>query len=393
MKSTRIRKNNDFELLARQIETATDALRQDALVVINRSVTARAWLTGYYIVEYEQHGKDRAEYGEGLLSRLSMRLGTKDYSVHTLKKHREFYRVFPELASPIAAYLTERFGKGYSPIIQLPSAENPPVEIGYSLNIQSDSLLVEENEGADVRISPWALFSRLSYTHIGFLTPLKDPLMRTFYAFEAIRGTWSVRELKRQIESQYFQRCGWAKDPHKYSAQLRGKSEKMSACDFIKTESVLEFLGAKLPPNWEESDLEQSICDNLRDFILETGRGMCFEARQQKILIDDTYEKIDLVFYHRILKCHVLIELKPKKLRREDVVQLGMYMEYYRKRVMAPDDNPPIGLLMCTEVGKETVEYMAPYIDERLFISKYQLELPSKEKVTAFLKQENEGRG
>ena len=157
MKSGRFPKNNDFELLARQIETATDVLRQDALVVINRSVTARAWLTGYYIVEYEQHGKDRAEYGEKLLSRLSTRLGTKDYSVHTLKKHREFYRVFPELASSIAAYLAERFGKGYSPIIQLPVTENPPVEIGYSPNIQSDRLFLEENDGADVRISPRAL--------------------------------------------------------------------------------------------------------------------------------------------------------------------------------------------------------------------------------------------
>lgn len=399
MKSSRILKNNDFELLARQIETATDALRQDALVVINRSVTARAWLTGYYIVEYEQHGKDRAEYGEKLLVRLAERLGT-GFTADSLKKNRWLYATFPGLAMPVLTYLQDRFGKGESSIPQLPGLPekckslicNSPNKIGESPIPQSlDSLLVEHPDGS-VTISPNALFNRTSYTHILQLLPLKDDLMRTFYAFEAIRGTWSVRELKRQIESQYFQRCGWAKDPHKYSAQLRGKSEKMSACDFIKTESVLEFLGAKLPPNWEESDLEQSICDNLRDFILETGRGMCFEARQQKILIDDTYEKIDLVFYHRILKCHVLIELKPKKLRREDVVQLGMYMEYYRKNIMAPDDNPPVGLLMCTEVGKETVEYMAPYIDERLFISKYQLELPSKEKVTAFLKQENEGR-
>ena len=223
------------------------------------------------------------------------------------------------------------------------------------------------------------------------LLPLNDELQRTFYAFEAIRGTWSVRELKRQIESMYYQRCGWAKDPHKYSMRIRSKGEKLNASDFIKTENVLEFLGAKLPPRWEESDLEQSIYDNLRDFILEAGRGFCFEARQQKILIDDVYERIDLVFYHRILKCHVLVELKAKKFNRADAVQLGMYMEYYRKRVMEDGDNPPIGLLLCTEVGKEAAEYIAPYIDERLFISKYQLQLTGKEAFTEFLKKENEG--
>lgn len=120
-------------------------------------------------------------------------------------------------------------------------------------------------------------------------------------------------------------------------------------------------------------------------------RGFCFEARQKKILIDDAYERIDLVFYHRILKCHVLIELKPKKFNRADAVQLGVYMEYYRKRVMTEGDNPPIGILMCTEVGKEIAEYIAPFIDERLFLSKYMLQLPSKETLTGFLRKENEG--
>jgi predicted nuclease of restriction endonuclease-like (RecB) superfamily len=223
------------------------------------------------------------------------------------------------------------------------------------------------------------------------LLSLPLDLMRTFYAFEAIRGTWSVTELKRQIESQYYQRCGWSRDPHKYAAMVQGKADRLNADDFIKTNNVLEFLGAKLPEGWEEDDLEQGICDNLKEFILEMGAGFCFEARQKKILIDDAYERIDLVFYHRILKCHVLIELKPKKFNRADAVQLGVYMEYYRKRVMTEGDNPPIGILMCTEVGKEIAEYIAPFIDERLFLSKYMLQLPSKETLTGFLRKENEG--
>ena len=119
------------------------------------------------------------------------------------------------------------------------------------------------------------------------------------------------------------------------------------------------------------------------------GTGMCFEARQKKILIDDSYERIDLVFYHRILKCHVLIELKAKKLNHADVSQLGVYMGYYRKHVMQPDDNPPVGILLCTEVGGETMEYVNAFIDPRLFVSKYQLQLPKRAEMTEFLKKEN----
>ena len=385
-----------FEALVGKIQSTTNALRQDALGVVNRSVTARAWLTGYYIVEYEQGGKARAEYGDGLLKRLATRLSDKTVTFESLKKNRRFYQAFPDLAVPIAAYLRERFGNGESPIPHLPlygqdSIVQPLQKIGESPIPQfGDGLLIENADGS-VRISPWALFNRTSYTHMLQLLPMHEDLMRTFYAFEAIRGTWSIKELKRQIESQYYQRCGWSKDPHKYAAMVQGKVEKLNADDFIKTNSVLEFLGAKLPPDWKEKDLEQGICEGLKEFILEMGTGFCFEARQKKILIDDEYEWIDLVFYHRILKCHVLIELKPKKLDRADALQLGVYMEYYRKRVMTEGDNPPIGILMCTEVGKELAEYIAPFIDERMFLTKYMLQLPSKEALTGFLKKENEG--
>lgn len=382
----------DFDSLVGRIQATSEALQQDALVVINRSVTARAWLTGYYIVEYEQRGADRAKYGEGLLKKLAERLNNANFALPSLKNYRAFYRVYPEVGFEVAAYLRDRFGKSYTVCSLLPEGSSLALsEKGYTMCSQSSTKGLLAENGEDIRISAEALFNRLSYSHIRELIRLTDDLQRTFYAFEAIRGTWSVRELKRQIESMYYQRCGWAKDPHKYSSMVRNRGEKLDANDFIKTDTVLEFLGAKLPPGWEESDLEQSIYDNLRDFILEVCRGFCFEARQQKILIDDTYERIDLVFYHRILKCHVLIELKAKKFNRADAVQLGMYMEYYRKRVMEASDNPPIGLLLCTEVGKEAAEYIAPYIDERLFLSEYQLQLPAKEQFTAFLKKENEG--
>ena len=384
--------NTDFEVLVGRIQATSEALQQDALVVINRSVTARAWLTGYYIVEYEQHGADRAKYGEGLLKKLSSRLGSDKYAVPTLKTYRLFYKLYPELAAEICRYLESRFGKGSTVSSQLPGG-NINVLPGKGSTLSS--LSVEQGllvySGDDIGIAPFALFNNLSYSHICELLHLPDPMMRTFYAFEAIRGTWSVRALRRQIDSQYYQRVGWAKNPHKIAALAQGRAEKLDAKDFIKQKTVLEFLGLKPREDWDESDLEKGILDNLKNFIREMGAGFCFEDQQQHILIDDVYERIDLVFYHRILKCHILIELKPKKLNYKDIAQLSLYMAYYRKNKMTAGDNPPIGILLCTGVGKETAEYLAPFTDPQLFLSEYQLQLPTKERFTEFLKKENEG--
>ena len=382
----------DFEELVGRIQTTSDALRQDALVVINRSVTARAWLTGYYIVEYEQHGRDRAKYGEGLLKKLAKRLNNANFALPSLKNYRAFYRTYPEVGTQIAVYLLDRFGKGYTACSFLPAGALERLESkGYTpcSLLTAGGLLVKNAEG--VKISAEALFNRLSYSHIRELVRLNDDLQRTFYAFEAIRGTWSVRELQRQIESLYYARSGWSKNPHKLSQITHVKAEKLDVASFIKTENVLEFMDLKPQDVWEEKDLEDGILGHLKDFILEMGTGMCFEARQKKILIDDSYERIDLVFYHRILKCHILIELKAKKFKYADAAQLGVYLAYYRKHMMQPDDNPPVGILLCTEVGQETLEYVNTFIDPKLFVSKFQLHLPSKDAVTAFLRKENKG--
>ena len=383
--------NEDFEALVGRIQATSDALQQDALVVINRSVTTRAWLTGYYIVEYEQHGADRAKYGEGLLKKLAQRLSGSAFALASLKNYRKFYLIYPELCEPVAGYLISRFGKSQSLISQLAIDVGESASKGQSaISLSGNGSLLAESEGS-LKIIPEVLFNRLSFTHILQLLPLAEDLQRTFYAFEAIRGTWSVRALRRQIESQYYQRVGWAKNPHKLAALAQGRAEKLDAKDFIKQNTVLEFLGLKPQGDWDESDLERGIFDNLKNFIREMGAGFCFEDQQQNILIDDVYERIDLVFYHRILKCHVLIELKPKKLNYKDIAQLSLYISYYRKNKMTAGDNPPIGILLCTGVGKETAEYLAPFTDPQLFLSEYQLQLPAKEKFTEFLKKENEG--
>ena len=392
--------DSNFDGLVGQIESVTTVLQEDAKAVINRNVTARAWLTGFYIVEYEQHGQDRAKYGEGLLKELAKRLGDNSLSAETLKKNRRFYLTYPELRKPIMAYLSSRFEKGQSAITQLPESlrtigesaitqlPEPSRQIGESAIIQSGGNDVIVWHGESPSISPWALFGRLSYTHILQFMHLDD-LQRTFYAFEAIRGTWSVKELRRQIDSQYYVRSGWSANPSKLSALTLEKADKDTLRETLRSPHVFEFLGLAGKDVWEESDLEQGIIDHLQEFILEMGLGFCFEARQKKILIDDQYYKVDLVFYHRILKCHVLMELKPRNFDYADAAQLGVYLAYYRKNVCRPDDNPPVGILLCTEAGREMAEYVSTFIDPALFVSKYELELPPKERIVEFLCREN----
>ena len=369
--------NITFEGLVSQIERTNDALRNNARLVINRHVTAKAWLTGYYIVVYEQNGSDRAKYGERLLQNLAKRLGNQ-YALSTLKLYRLFYLTYPQLGSVISDFLIH-LPIGQSVISQLDSKDSNAVTIRQSLIAQFDG------------VKPEMLFNRLSFTHFAAILPCKDPLQRAFYETMAIRGTWSVRELQRQIDSNYYVRSGWSKKPDKLAELVDGKAEKASLMLDIKSPFTFEFLGLSAKDVVEESDLETALLDHLQDFILELGMGFCFEERQKKILIDDRYFKADLVFYHRILKRHVIIELKANRLDYADTAQLKMYLAYFRKNIMQPDDNTPIGILMCSEIGQEMAEYTLLDTGEDLFISKYELSLPSKERMTEFLRKENEG--
>lgn len=369
--------NITFEGLVSQIERTNDALRNNARLVINRHVTAKAWLTGYYIVVYEQNGSDRAKYGERLLQNLAKRLGNQ-YALSTLKLYRLFYLTYPQLGSVISDFLIH-LPIGQSVISQLDSKDSNAVTIRQSLIAQFDG------------VKPEMLFNRLSFTHFAAILPCKDPLQRAFYETMAIRGTWSVRELQRQIDSNYYVRSGWSKKPDKLAELVDGKAEKASLMLDIKSPFTFEFLGLSAKDVVEESDLETALLDHLQDFILELGMGFCFEERQKKLLIDDRYFKADLIFYHRILKRHVIIELKANRLDYADTAQLKMYLAYFRKNIMQPDDNTPIGILMCSEIGQEMAEYTLLDTGEDLFISKYELSLPSKERMTEFLRKENEG--
>ena len=364
--------SDNFDGLVAHIQQTQDVLQSNARLVINRHVTAKAWLTGYYIVEYEQKGADRAKYGEQLLKCLSERLGKKKYSVTTLKIYRQFYQVYSHLDKEVAGFLLSQ------------------TQIGQSVTDQFGDVAVFDKK-APLAVNSNLLFNKLSFTHLVAILPISDPLERAFYETMAIRGTWSVRELQRQIDSNYYVRSGWSQKPEALAKLVEGKAEKDSLALDIKSPFTFEFLGLQAKDVVEESDLEAALITHLQDFILELGMGFCFEERQKKMLIDNRYFKADLVFYHRILKRHVIIELKANRLNYADAAQLHMYLAYYLKNIMQPDDNPPIGILLCSEVGQEMAEYSLLDLDESVFISKYQLNVPSKERMTEFLRKENEG--
>lgn len=374
----------NFETLVQRIETTERVLQNNARLVINRHTTAKAWLTGYYIVEYEQKGNDRAKYGEKLLQKLSQKLGVKRFSVTSLKIYRQFYIVYPHLGSQITKFIEENSFNVNLSEFQLEITDNQLIRIGQSVTDQF------KRSGFENIVDISKIFNKLSFTHLVSLLTIADPLERAFYETMAIKYTWSSRELERQIDSKYYIRSGWSKEPDKLIELINNKIEHSTINSEIKSPFVFEFLGLKAKDVLEETDIETALINHLQDFILELGMGFCFEDRQKKLLIDDRYYKVDLVFYHRILKRHIIIELKAHRLNYSDVAQLNMYLAYFRKNIMLSDDNEPIGILLCSEVGQEMAEYTMMSADANLFLSRYELELPSKEQMTEFLRKENE---
>ena len=248
-----------------------------------------------------------------------------------------------------------------------------------------------ENEKETWCVPADRLFNKLPYSHLKFISKIDNPVKRAFYEMESIRGCWSARELERQINSLYYERSGLSKNKETLSALVQQQAAQLQPKDVINTPVTLEFLGLNDRALVTESDLEQSILDNLQNFLLEMGHGFCFEARQKRILIDGDYYFADLVFYHRILKCHIIAELKIDRFRHEYASQLNMYLNYYKAEVMQPDDNPPVGILLCTEKGDTLVKYATAGLDPNIFVQKYMIELPSEEEIKKFISMEING--
>lgn len=378
----------DFPQLANQIVLAHGALQDNAMRAINQNITARNWLVGYWIVEFEQNGEDRANYGDRLLPSLSKAVKIKGLGTTVMSLCRKFYLTYPNLDQEIGKFLLEQKG---NPIIQsvtekLQLADNNSISLVKSSQERKIQSATEKIPQVDAK----KLFRYISFTHFVELMSIDDPLKRSFYEVETIKGCWSVRELQRQMDSLCYERAGLSQHPEKLMDLTHSEAENALVANVVKSPYVFEFLGLKSADVVEESKLETLLMDHIQEFILELGEGFCFEARQKRILIDNEYFFVDLVFYHRVLKCHVLVELKTKKFDYADVAQLNMYVAYYREKIMLEDDNAPIGILLCTDAKSEMVKFATAGMDENLFISKYLLQLPSKETFIKFLNNEME---
>lgn len=320
-----ISSNEMLNTLISNIEQTVAIAKEKLATSVNTTITETYWQIGKYIVETEQDGKIKAAYGKKLLTTLSheltLRLG-KGYSRPNLNNMRKFYLKYP--------------------------------------NCQTVS-------------------DKLSWSHICELIKLDDDLERSFYERQTVNENWSVRELQRQIDSALFLRLAVSRDKEGILSLAQRGIEVQKPEDVIKSTYTLEFLNLPESSQYTESDLEQRLIDNLQKFLLELGKGFTFVGRQYKITINNVHYHVDLVFYHRILKCFVLIDLKKNSVRHEDIGQMNMYLGYFATEENMPDDNAPIGIIMSRNKDELLVEYATYGMDSNLFVSKYELYLPNRE--------------
>ena len=376
--------NLTFDSLVGRINLIQDALQAQAAHAVNLSLTARNWLVGYYIVEFEQHGADRAKYGEKLLSRLSERLNQRGFNLRRLRDYRHVYQVYQSLGSVIVKFLESNRA-------WLENNNHLSIRLFSTAELQNtvnQHGIIRQSKTAELEnwcTPPERLFYRLNYTILSYLATIDDPLKRAFYEQETIRGCWTQKELDRQVSSQFYERMGMSKDKKALQRFTAKNAQQITPSDVIHNPVTLEFLGIRPYEDNTETKLETAILNNLQRFLLEMGRGFCFEYRQKRILVDQDYFKADLIFYHRILKCHVIIDLKIDRFRHEYASQLNLYMNYYKHEVMQQDDNPPIGILLCTDYGETTVQYAIEGLSQNLFVSKYRLQLPSEDEIRKYM--------
>ena len=351
-------KNFSFEHLTQLVEQVHNSAYSSSVKAINRFATIRNYIIGFYIVEYEQNGSDRAKYGDKLLKRLAERINKRGINETLLKVSRAFYLNYPQ----VRLYLE---GKSATSSHQL--SDEKSATPSHQFVTSADKLI-----------------SQLSFSHIREILTIDDPLARFFYETECIKCCWSVKELRRQIATNLYFRTGVSKKPE---LLLQRTEINTSPALTIKDPFSFEFLDLR-PEAFTETNLENALIAHLQDFLLEMGKGFCFEARQKRMIIDDEYYFADLVFYNRILHCNVIIELKDDEFKHADLSQLNAYVSYYRENEMNEGDNPPIGILLCTRKGEKMVEYALAGLDNNLFVSTYMLALPDKETLQEFILSE-----
>ena len=364
------KKEITFDELVQAVLVTSEGSQASAMKAINRMLTMRNWLIGYYIVEFEQKGKERAQYGDKLLKRLEFAVNQKGLTETLFKWSRLFYRLYPQMATLFVSNAQYPVKICTSVMHKFQSIDNQAIQ-------KSASVMHQFTSSAE------AIISRLSFTHLREIMSIDDALVRYFYEQECMRCSWSVRELRRQIGTNLHIRVGLSKNPEKCLSQYKNGNDSTQLQ--IREPYTFEFLGLKPQEVMTESDLEDALINHLQEFLLEFGKGMCSEARQQRIIIDDEYYYPDLIFYNRICHFTLIVELKNEPFSHENFGQLNAYVSYWKENEMQPGDNPPVGLLLCTKKGKKMVEYATAGMDNKLFVSTYQLQLPDESTLENFL--------
>jgi len=373
----------NFNQLIQSISDTHDIFQIRAFQSVNVGLTLRNWFFGMYIVEYEQKGQDRANYGDAVIKEIAKRLRKsriKGLSFTNLNIFRQFYLLYPQIIQTASKQFDFLQLKQTLPVKQ--GTINQMEKLLKGVKNDKIQTVSEQLIPADI------LVNSLSFSHFVELIKCDDNLQRTFYELESIKGTWAVRELKRQMNSLLFERTGLSKNKEKLLQLANDKSIAISAEEIIRDPYFFEFVGIKPQDIFTENELETALLGHIQDFLLELGKGFTFEARQKRINIGGEYFKIDMVFYHRILRCHVLIELKTREFNYSDVTQLNVYLNYYKKHEMLEGENPPIGILLCTAKNEPLVEFATAGIDNQMFVSKYKISLPSKEELKQLLQNE-----
>lgn len=370
-----------YQSLLSNIDQTHQTLQQSAVKAVNSHITLRNWLIGYYIVEFEQNGEDRAKYGAKLLKELANSLKIKGLGETNLKQCRKFFQLYPQISQTVSDFLENNPIKFKNLISQTPTDKFNIVIQNEIEEVQFESFKAKKNYYETV-------FKQISFSHFIELIKIDNNTKRKFYELSVIKNTLSVRELERQIATLTYERVGLSANTDLVFLELKNKVIPETTNDAIKSIYFFDFLNLPNAHLVQENQLEEALLNHLEKFIIELGNGFCFEGRQKRILIDDDYCFVDLVFYHRLLKCHILIELKVDKFKHEHLSQLNSYVGYYNDQVKPMDDNPTIGILLCTEKGDKMVEYALAGMEEKLFVSKYLVQLPKKEQLIQFIENE-----
>lgn len=361
-----------FDSLVDGLMRLQEEARDLAARSVGRILTLRGWLIGVWIVTYEQQGSDRARYGAALMESLAAAFrarGVEGLGAANLKNYRQIALTWPRLG------IRQTSGESLASTIAalLPSLPHSSPELVW----QDDAYMLR-------------LRTELSLSHLLELSRVEAPLARAFYELETLRNRWSVRELRRQRDSMLFERVGLSKDPETVRALATAGQVAETPTAIIRDPYILEFLGLEGQAKVFEADLEGALLTHLEAFLLELGREFCFVGRQYRITVGGRHHFVDLLFFHRRLRCLVAVDLKLGVFRHEHAGQMNFYLNWLRENATLPDENPPIGIVLCAEKDAAEVHYAMGGLDRQVFVSRYMVALPSEERLRAWLAQEQE---